>query len=199
MGLFSRNNPLHLVVAAWRWGAYLGDQGLREGIRAKVSSYTRPGINSVMTKGKIVGNYVNSILAKREVVDAGYQEAVMLDDQGYVCEASGENVFMVRKGRVCTPPLGGSILPGITRDAIIQLCGEQGVPVEQRPVSRDELYTADEVFFTGTAAEVTPVREIDDRMIGSGSRGPVTERLQERFFKVVRGAGEDHTDWLTFV
>jgi len=199
MGLYGRDNPVRVTIAAWRWGAYLGEEGLENGIRAKVSSYTRSGINSAMTKAKIVGNYVNSILAKREVVAAGYDEAILLDAQGYVSEASGENVFMVRRGEVFTPPVGSSILAGITRETMLVLCKELGIPTQERPISRDELYFADEVFFTGTAAEVTPVREVDERKIGAGSRSPLTQRLQERFFQTVRGPQELHPEWLTFV
>ena len=199
MGLFGREASVHTVIVVWKWGAYLGDEGLRQGIRAKVSSFTRPGINSMMSKAKIVGNYVNSILAKREVVDAGYQEAIMLDSQGYVAEASGENIFLVKNGRVFTPPLGSSILPGITRNIIIRLCDEMGISVTERLVARDEMYIADEVFFTGTAAEVTPVREIDNRPIGNGARGPVTARIQDRFFQVVAGKNQMHPEWLAIV
>ena len=199
MGLYGRDNPVHMCIAVWRWGAYLGDEGLEKGIRAKVSSYTRPGINTVMTKAKVVGNYVNSILAKREVMAAGYDEAVMLDPQGYVSEASGENIFMVKAGSLITPPLGGSVLGGITRHTVLKLCEELGIGVEQRQISRDELYVADEVFFTGTAAEVTPVREIDERTIGDGARGVITKRLQDRFFQVVRGPEELHPEWLAFL
>lgn len=199
MGLFGRENTVHFTIIVWRWGAYLGDEGLKQGIRAKVSSFTRPGVNSIMSKAKIVGNYVNSILAKREVVDAGYQEAIMLDSQGYVAEASGENIFLVKEGRVVTPPLGSSILPGITRDTIVRLCDEMGITVVERLVARDEMYIADEVFFTGTAAEVTPVREIDDRRIGNGTRGPVTARIQDRFFQIVGGGTQAHPEWLAFV
>jgi branched-chain amino acid aminotransferase len=199
MGLYGRDNPVRLTIAAWRWGAYLGDEGLEHGIRAKISSFTRAGINSSMTKAKLVGNYVNSILAKREVIASGYQEAILLDGQGYVAEASGENIFIVKHGKLSTPPAGGSILAGITRATIMQLASEFGVPVEERAISRDELYIADEVFLTGTAAEVTPVREIDDRKIGSGTRGPTTKRLQDRFFQIVRGPEQLHPEWLTFV
>ena len=199
MGLYGRDNPVRVTLVAWRWGAYLGEEGLQNGIRAKVSSYTRSGINSAMTKAKIVGNYVNSILAKREVIAAGYQEAIMLDAQGYVAEASGENVFVIKNGRVITPSVGGSILAGITRGSVMQLAKELGIEVEERPVSRDELYVADEVFFTGTAAEVTPVREIDERKIGAGSRGPLTKRIQDRFFQLVRGPELLHPEWLRFI
>lgn len=199
MGLYGRDNPIHLAIAAWRWGAYLGDEGLQKGIRAKISSFTRPGVNITMTKAKVVGNYVNSIMAKREVVAAGYDEAIMLDPQGYVSEASGENIFVVRGGEVITPPLGGSILAGITRDSVIKLCGELNIPLLERQITRDELYIADEVFFTGTAAEVTPVREVDERTVGGGTRGPLTTRIQNRYFQAVRGPEELHPEWLTFV
>jgi branched-chain amino acid aminotransferase len=199
MGLYGRDNPVRVAIAAWRWGAYLGDEGLEHGIRAKVSSYTRSSINSAMTKAKIVGNYVNSILAKREVVAAGYQEAIMLDAQGYVAEASGENVFVIKGGRVFTPGVGGSILAGITRHSVLALVGELGIELEERPMSRDELYVADEVFFTGTAAEVTPVREIDERKVGNGSRGPITKRIQDRFFQLVRGPENSHPEWFSFL
>ena len=199
MGLYGRDNPIYLTIAAWRWGAYLGEEGLQNGIRAKVSSYTRSNINSAMTKAKVVGNYVNSILAKREVVAAGYQEAIMLDAQGYVAEASGENIFMIKNGTLYTPPMGGSVLTGITRNNMLTLATELGIPHQERTISRDELYIADEVFFTGTAAEVTPVREIDERKIGIGMRGPITKRLQDRFFQLVRGPELLHPEWLTFI
>jgi branched-chain amino acid aminotransferase len=199
MGLGATENRTHLTIVAWKWGAYLGDEGLQKGIRAKVSSFTRPGINAVMAKGKVVGHYVNSILAKREVLAAGYQEAIMLDGQGCVCEASGENVFMVKRGVVYTPPMGSAILGGITRDSVITLCEELGLKLVERTITRDELYVADEVFLCGTAAEVTPVREIDDRRIGIGSRGPITERVQQRYFQAVRGEGKAHPEWLAIV
>jgi branched-chain amino acid aminotransferase len=196
MGLSSRDNPVQLVIVVWRWGTYLGDEGITNGIRAKVSSFTRPGVNTTMTKAKIVGSYVNSIFAKREVLNAGYQEAVILDPQGYVAEATGENIFVIRKGKVFTPPLGCSILAGITRDSILELCDEMEIPFEERLISRDELYVADEVFLSGTAAEITPVREIDDKKIGAGTRGPITKRLQDAFFQIVRGSDENHPHWL---
>ncbi len=199
MGLGATENRTHLTIVVWKWGAYLGDEGIRRGIRAKVSSFTRPGVNSVMAKGKIVGHYVNSILAKREVMAAGYQEAIMLDGQGYVAEASGENLFLVKKGVVYTPALGAAILGGITRDSVITLCEELGIKVVERAITRDELYIADEIFMCGTAAEITPVREIDDRQIGIGSRGPLTERVQKRYFEAVRGEGQPHPEWLAVV
>jgi branched-chain amino acid aminotransferase len=199
MGLGAMKNPTRVSVIAWRWGAYLGDEGLQKGIRAKVSSFQRAGVNSLMAKGKVVGHYVNSILAKREVLTAGYDEAIMLDPQGYVCEASGENIFVVRDGVVHTPALGASILGGITRDSTLVLLEELGVPVVERPIARDELYVADEIFLVGTAAEVTPVRELDDRPIGKGSRGPITERVQARYFEVVRGVRPPRDSWLAIV
>ncbi len=199
MGLGATENRTHLTIVVWKWGAYLGDEGIRRGIRAKVSSFTRPGVNAVMAKGKIVGHYVNSILAKREVMAAGYQEAIMLDGQGYVAEASGENLFMVKKGVVYTPALGAAILGGITRDSVMTLCEELGIKVIERPITRDELYIADEIFMCGTAAELTPVREIDDRQIGIGTRGPLTERIQKRYFEAVRGEGQPHPEWLALV
>lgn len=199
MGLYPGNNPIQLSIAVWRWGAYLGEEGLERGIRAKVSSFTRPGANTTMSKAKVVGHYVNSILAKREVVALGFDEAILLDPQGYVAEASGENIFLIEDGVVSTPPVGTSILGGITRQTVISLCRELGIEVRERLVSRDELYVADEVFFTGTAAEVTPVREVDGRAVGAGSRGPVTKRLQDRFFQVVRGPEELHPEWLAYV
>lgn len=199
MGLAASNNPTRIAIVAWRWGAYLGEEGLQKGIRAKVSSFNRPGVNMLMAKGKIVGHYVNSILAKREVLRAGYQEAILLDGQGYVTEASGENIFVVRDGKVATPPFAASILGGITRDTVLTLLHEMGLEVVERQVSRDELYIADEVFMCGTAAEITPVREVDDRKIGDGARGPITKRIQDRYFQVVRGTEVPHPEWLSIV
>jgi len=192
-------NPTRVAIAVWKWGAYLGAESLSRGIRAKVSSFTRPGINMLMAKGKVVGHYVNSVLAKREALAAGYQEAILLDQLGRVTEASGENVWMVRDGVVSTPAYGASLLGGITRDSILVLLREMGIEVRERDVARDELWTADEVFLCGTAAEVTPVREIDDRPIGNGARGPITKRVQERYFEVVRGIRPPNPEWLTYV
>lgn len=197
MGLGATQNPTRLAIVVWRWGAYLGEEGMQRGIRAKISSFQRPGVNALMAKGKIVGHYVNSILAKREVTRAGYEEAILLDAEGHVCEASGENLFLVQGGRVATPAFGSSILGGITRDAVITLLREGGTVIEERSISRDELYIADEVFMCGTAAEITPVREVDDRRIGKGERGPLTKTLQELYFSTVRGGG--HAEWLTVV
>ncbi len=199
MGLGARDNPTHLAILAWPWGAYLGEEGLRRGIRAKVSSFARPGVNALMARAKVVGHYVNSILAKREVLQAGYDEAILLDAQGYVCEASGENIFVVRDGRVVTPPAGASLLGGITRDTVQHILRHLDVPLAERLVARDELYLADEVFLCGTAAEVTPVREVDDRTVGSGSRGPLTERVQNTYFDVVRGRLVLQEAWLDHV
>lgn len=198
MGLYSPNNPLQVVIAAWPWGAYLGDEGIKHGIRAKVSSYTRHHVNVMMTKSKIAGNYVNSVLAKNEVKQSGYDEAIMLDTEGYVAEASGENVFMVRDRLIKTTPLT-SILNGITRDSILALARDKGYAVQEERFTRDELYTADELFFTGTAAEVTPVREVDGRKIGSCCPGPVTADLQATFFRVVRGEDHKYREWLTYL
>jgi len=199
MGLYATSNPTRVAIVAWKWGAYLGEDGLKNGIRAKVSSFTRPGINMVMAKGKVVGHYVNSVLAKREVMAAGYQEAILLDAQGYVTEASGENLFMVRDGAVHTPPHGSAILGGITRDTMIRIMREMGLTVTERLIARDELYVADEIFLCGTAAEVTPVREVDNRAIGTGRVGPITTRLQQRYFDVVKGSDTSHPEWLTRV
>lgn len=193
-------NATRVSVAVWKWGAYLGEEGLAKGIRAKVSSFTRPGINMLMAKGKVVGHYVNSVLAKREALAAGYQEAILLDVQGRVTEATGENVWMVRDGVVYTPPMGNSILGGITRDTILQLLrSDLGLPVIERDIARDELWIADEIFMCGTAAEVTPVRELDDRVIGTGTRGVITKKIQDRYFEVVRGVRPPSPEWLTYV
>jgi len=198
MGLYIREYPVRVVIACWPWGAYLGDEGLALGIRAKISSYTRHHVNVAMTKAKICGNYVNSILAKREVIAAGYDEAILLDAEGYVSEASGENIFIVKDGVLkTTPPT--SILKGITRDAIIELARDAGIPVSEERFTRDELYIADECFFTGTAAEVTPVREVDDRTIGEGKPGPITKQLQTGFFAAAHGKIEKYKKWLTYL
>lgn len=193
-------NPTRVSVAVWKWGAYLGEEGLAKGIRAKVSSFTRPGINMLMAKGKVVGHYVNSVLAKREALVAGYQEAIMLDGQGRVSEATGENLWAVRDGVISTPAIGSSILAGITRETLLTIMREDlGLTVIERDIGRDELWIADEVFLCGTAAEVTPVREIDDRQIGAGARGPITKKIQDRYFEVVRGVNPTKAEWLTYV
>ena len=198
MGVYPGDNPIKLAIAAWKWGSYLGDDALANGMRACVSSFTRHHVNVSMTRGKISGYYVNSILAKREAKANGYDEAILLDPDGYVSEGTGENIFIVRKGRLKTTPLT-SILEGITRNAVIELAREQGIVVLEERFTRDEMYIADEVFVTGTAAELTPVREIDNRRIGSGKPGPVTAALQKRFFAIVRGEDLSHESWLTRV
>jgi branched-chain amino acid aminotransferase len=198
MGLFPKENQVRVSIAAWEWGAYLGEEGIKNGIRVKVSSFTRHHVNGGTTKAKVVGNYVNSILAKREVVKVGYDEAIMLDTEGYVSEGSGENIFIVKNGILKTTPLT-SVLRGITRDSVIRLAKDNGIEVLEERFTRDELYTADEAFFTGTAAEVTPIREVDDRKIGDGKLGPITKTIQDIFFKVVKGNGPAYKDWLAYV
>ncbi|RMH04008.1 MAG: branched-chain amino acid transaminase [Nitrospirae bacterium] len=196
MGVYPGHNPIRLAIAAWPWGAYLGEEALAQGIRAKVSSYARHHVNVAMTRAKLSGYYVNSILAKCEAKNAGYEEAILLDTEGYVSEASGENVFIVKRGVLQTTPLT-SILEGITRNSVLQLARENQIPVVEERFTRDAMYVADEVFLTGTAAEITPVREIDDRVIGQGQRGPLTETLQRLFFQIVHGQDSAHAAWLT--
>jgi len=198
MGLYPKGAPVQAAVISWVWGAYLGDEGLRQGIRVKTSSYIRHHVNIMMTKTKTVGNYVNSIMAKLEAVHAGYDEALLLDTAGYVCEASGENIFIVKDGIIKTPPLT-SILPGITRDCIITLAQDHNLTVKEDRFSRDELYLADEAFLTGTAAEVTPIREVDDRVIGPGRPGPITQQMQEAYFAAVKGRNAPYQKWLTYI
>ena len=195
MGLFAIDNPIKVAIVTWPWGAYLGEDGVKNGIRAKVSSYTRHHVNSMLTKGKVPGHYVNSVLAKREAMRDGYHEAIMLDTQGFVSECSGENIFIVHRGVLQTPEYGSSILGGITRDTVLALARDAGITIREHRFPRDVLYLADEVFMTGTAAEVTPVREIDNRKIGDGKPGPITLALQERFHRVVRGADERSREW----
>ena len=198
MGVYPGDNPIKLAIAAWKWGSYLGDDALANGMRACVSSFTRHHVNVSMTRGKISGYYVNSILAKREAKANGYDEAILLDPEGYVSEGTGENIFIVRRGALKTTPLT-SILEGITRNAVIELARAQGIVVLEERFTRDEMYIADEVFVTGTAAELTPVREIDKRRIGTGKPGPVTAALQKQFFAIVRGEDPSHVSWLTRV
>jgi len=198
MGLYPGENPIRVSIITWEWGSYLGKEGLKQGIRAKISSFTRHHVNIMMTKTKTCGNYVNSILAKLEVVKAGYDEAIMLDTEGYVCEATGENIFIIRDKVLKTPPLT-SVLPGITRDSIITLAQDLGYKVEEKRFTRDELYIADEAFFSGTAAEVTPIREVDDRQIGEGKPGPLTQKIQKLYFDVVKGKIEKYHSWLDFI
>jgi branched-chain amino acid aminotransferase len=198
MGIYIEDNPVNVAIAAWPWGAYLGADGLEKGIRVKVSSFTRHHVNISMNRAKVTGYYVNSILAKREAKSMGYDEAVLLDPDGYVAEGSGENIFIVRRGRLKTPPLT-SILEGITRNSVIQLAQEAGIPIVEERFTRDELYIAEEAFFTGTAAEITPLREVDNRAIGSGKPGPITQKIQKKFFDIVQGRDAGHKEWLTFV
>ncbi len=196
MGLYPGNNPVRLAIAAWPWGTYLGEEALTHGIRAKISSFARHHVNVSMTRAKVSGYYVNSILAKCEAKNAGYEEAILLDPDGYVAEGTGENVFFVRNGVLKTTPLT-NILEGITRNSVLELARERKIPIIEERFTRDALYVAEEVFLTGTAAEVTPVREIDDRTIGSGKRGPMTDTLQKAFFDVVQGQDPTHAQWLT--
>ncbi len=198
MGLHAKGLKVHLSIAAWEWGAYLGDEGLEKGIRVKTSSFNRHHVNSTMAKAKTNGHYTNSIMALQEAERAGYDEAVMLDTNGYVAEGSGENIFIVRRGKVYTPSLT-SALEGITRDTIVELLSnDMGLEVIEKQITRDEVYTADEAFFTGTAAEVTPIRELDDRLIGDGARGAVTSEIQTRYFDVVNGRNAKYEHWLTY-
>lgn len=198
MGIFPRDNPVKVSIATWPWGAYLGEEGLKNGIRVKVSSYTRHHVNISMTKAKVCGNYVNSQLAKREVIASGFDEALLLDTEGYISEGSGENIFTVRNGIIKTTPLT-SILEGITRDSVIRIAGDEGIKVVEERFTRDELYISDEAFFTGTAAEITPIKEVDHRMIGPGKPGPVTKRLQSIFFDIVNGKIDRYSHWLTYL
>jgi branched-chain amino acid aminotransferase len=198
MGLRADNLKVHCMVAAWPWGAYLGEEGMTKGIRIRVSSYTRHHVNAVMCRAKANGNYMNSMMALKEALDTGYDEALLLDAHGFVMEGSGENIFIVRDGVLYTPDLT-SALDGITRRTVIQLAEEEGLKIVERRITRDEVYIADEAFFTGTAAEVTPIREVDGRVVGSGSRGPITEQLQSKYFDVVHGRSAAHVDWLSVV
>jgi branched-chain amino acid aminotransferase len=196
MGLRADNLNVHVAVAAWYWGAYLGEENMKTGIRVKTSSFTRHHVNVAMCRAKATGHYFNSILALHEAQAGGYDEALMLDAQGYVMEGSGENVFIARNGQIYTPDLT-SALDGITRDTIFRLAAEIGKPIKEKRITRDEVYVADEAFFTGTAAEVTPIRELDGRAIGSGRRGPITEQLQALYFDQVHGRRSQHPEWLT--
>jgi branched-chain amino acid aminotransferase len=199
MGVAAKSNPVRVAVATWPWGAYLGADGLEKGIRVKTSSFTHHHPNVTMCKAKAVCNYAVSILANQEVTHDGYEEAMLLDPQGYVCQGSGENVFIVRDGALHTPDLASGGLPGITRETIITFAGELGIPVFERRITRDEVYLADEAFFTGTAAEVTPIREYDNRPIGEGRRGPITTKLQTLYFDTINGRNPAKKHWLTKV
>lgn len=192
------SNPVQVMVAAWTWGAYLSEEGLKKGIRAKVSSFTRMNVHGQVVRAKVSGQYVNSFLATREAALAGYEEAILLDNEGYVAEGSGENIFIVKNGVLQTPPLSSPVLNGITRDSILRIAKDNGVPVKEEKFTRDTMYLADELFMTGTAAEVTPVREVDNRRVGKGEPGPVTKLLQDSFFKAVRGEEPRYREWLAY-
>lgn len=198
MGIRADNLKVHVIVAAWEWGTYLGEESLRSGIRVRVSSYTRHHVNVAMCRAKANGHYINSMLALQEAIDTGYDEALLLDTNGFVMEGSGENLFIVRDNVIYTPDLT-SALDGITRSAVIRIIADEGLQLVEKRITRDEVYICDEAFFTGTAAEVTPIRELDNRRIGGGSRGPVTERIQSRFFDAVHGRIPEYEDWLTYV
>ncbi len=195
MGVLPGNNPIQTIIATWPWGAYLGDEALEQGIRVKTSTFQRHHVNAMMTKAKAVGNYVNSILAKTEAVEDGYDEGLMLDTAGYVSEATGENIFIIRGDVIKTTPLT-SVLDGITRNSLMTLAADLGYTVVEQQFTRDEVYISDEAFFCGTAAEVTPIREVDRRIIGSGKAGPVTKHLQTEYFKAVKGDNPDYAHWL---
>ena len=196
MGVAAKSNPVRVAVAVWPWGAYLGAEGLEKGIRVKTSSFTHHHPNITMCNAKAVCNYAVSVLANQEATHDGYEEAMLLDPQGFVCQGSGENVFLVRDGKLSTPDLAGGALNGITRATIITFAAELGIPVLERRITRDEFYIADEAFFTGTAAEVTPIREVDGRTVGSGKIGPTTEKIQKAYFDVVNGKNDKYRDWL---
>ena len=196
MGLYPNENPVNVSIAVWSWGTYLGDKGLKNGIKVKTSSFIRNHVNANMARGKVCGYYVNSQLAKKEAISCGYDEALLLDTEGYVSEGSGENIFIVRNGILKTTPLT-SILEGITRNSIIKIADDEGIKVVEERFTRDEVYIADEAFFTGTAAEVTPIREVDGRTIGKGIPGEITKKLQSIFFDIVRGKNKKYGSWLT--
>ena len=199
LGVSPRGNTIHVMVAAWAWGAYLGEDGMAKGIRVKTSSYTRHHVNITMTQAKAVSNYSNSILANMEALDDGYDEALLLDSAGFVSEGAGENVFLIKDGAIYTPDLSAGALNGITRNTVLHIAKDLGIEVVQKRITRDECYIADEMFFTGTAAEVTPIRELDRVQIGIGERGPVTEKIQSAFFDIVNGRNPKYAHWLTKV
>ncbi|MHB1198473.1 MAG: branched-chain amino acid transaminase [Polaromonas sp.] len=199
LGVSPRGNRIHLMVAAWAWGAYLGEEGMKRGIRVKTSSFTRHHVNITMIHAKAVSNYTNSILANMEATDEGYDEALLLDPQGFASEGAGENLFIVRKGVVYTPDSSAGALNGITRNTVFAICGDLGLEIREKPITRDEIYISDEAFFSGTAAEVTPIRELDRIEIGAGSRGPVTEKIQNAFFDIVNGRNPKYASWLSRV
>jgi branched-chain amino acid aminotransferase len=196
MGVSPKGAKVHVSIAAWPWGAYLGEEGLEKGIRVKTSSYARHHVNVTMCRAKFSGTYANSILANQEAVEHGYDEALLLDVDGYAAEGPGENLFIVQNGKLYEPELTSALI-GITRDAVIQMARDVGLEVQAKRITRDDVYIADEAFFTGTAAEVTPIRELDGRVIGAGKRGPITEKLQSMFFDVVNGRNQKYAHWLT--
>jgi branched-chain amino acid aminotransferase len=196
LGVSPKGNTIHLMIAAWAWGAYLGEEGLKRGIRVKTSSYTRHHVNITMTQAKAVSNYTNSILANMEATEDGYDEALLLDASGFVSEGAGENLFVVKAGVVYTPDLSAGALNGITRNTVLHICQDLGLKLVEKRITRDEVYIADEAFFTGTAAEVTPIRELDRIEIGAGSRGPITEKIQAAFFDIVNGRNPKYLEWL---
>ncbi len=198
LGVSAQGNTIHIAIAAWPWGAYLGEDGINKGIRVKTSSFSRHHVNVSLVRAKASGYYINSILANQEALADGYDEALLLDTDGYVSEGSGENVFIIRKGKIYTPDLA-SCLDGITRDSVLTMARDLGIEVVEKRITRDEVYCADEAFFTGTAAEITPIRELDNRAIGDGQRGPITEKLQALFFDVVAGKAPQYSHWLTIV
>ena len=198
MGISTRGSTVHVAIAAWPWGAYLGEDGLKNGIRVRTSSFARHHVNVTMPRAKVATTYANSILANLEATQDGYDEALLLDTQGFVAEGAGENLFVIKDGKIYEPEIA-SALTGITRDSVIRVAREFGLEVQSRRMTRDDIYIADEAFFTGTAAEVTPIRELDNRVIGAGKRGPITEKVQARFFEIVNGRAPEYDDWLTYV
>jgi branched-chain amino acid aminotransferase len=198
MGIYPKDNPVKVAIAVWPWGAYLGEQGIKNGIRAKISSFSRHHVNVSMTKSKTCGDYVNSLLAKREAVSCGYEEALLLDTNGYVAEGSGQNIFTVRDGILKTPPIA-TVLEGITRNSIMEIAKNENLQTGEANITRDELYIADEAFLTGTASEITPIREVDGRIIGKGKPGPMTKKLQKIFFDIVSGRKKHYQSWLTYI
>lgn len=198
MGIYVKDYNVRVAIAAWPWGAYLGEEGIEKGIRVKISSFTRQHVNISMTKAKVCGNYVNSIMAKREAILAGYNEALLLDNEGYVSEGSGENIFIAKGGVVKTTPCT-TVLSGITRDTVMKILQDEGITVKEERFTRDELYTAEEAFFTGTAAEITPIREVDNRAIGTGLPGEITKKVQQIYFRAVKGEEKKYTNWLSYL
>jgi branched-chain amino acid aminotransferase len=199
LGVSPKGNTIHAMVAAWPWGAYLGEEGIKRGIRVKTSSYTRHHVNITMTQAKAVSNYTNSILANMEATDDGYDEALLLDSSGFVSEGAGENIFVIKDGVIYTPDLSAGALNGITRNTVFHIAKDLGLDIVQKRITRDEVYIADEAFFTGTAAEVTPIRELDRIELGAGMRGPITEKIQSAFFDIVNGRNAKYSHWLTLV